>query len=65
METFIQSIDFELWILTIQGAYILMKIVNGVKTPKTIEKMDDEEKKKMTSNAKAKNILTSALWKNE
>ena len=63
METFIQSIDFELWILIIQGAYILIKIINGVKTPKTIEEMDDEEKKRMTLNAKVKNVLTCALRK--
>ena len=42
-----------------------MKTVNGVKTPKTIEKMDDEDKEKMTLNSKAKNVLTCALGKNE
>ena len=41
------------------------KIVNGVKTPKTIEEMDDEDKKRMSLNAKAKNVLTCALGKNE
>ena len=42
-----------------------MKIVNGVKTPKTIEEINDEDKKKMTLNAKAKNVLTCAIGKNE
>ena len=65
METFIQSIDFELWIFTIQGAYIPVKVINGVKTPKTIEEIDDEDKNKMTLNAKARNVLTCALGKNE
>ena len=64
METFIQSIDFDLWILTIQGSYILMKDVHGVKTPKTFE-YDEDDKKNMTLNAKAKNILTCSLGKNK
>ena len=42
-----------------------MKIVNGVKIPKTIEKIDGEDKKRITLNAKAKNVLTCALSKNE
>ena len=42
-----------------------MKIVNRVRTPKTTEKMDDEDKRKITLNAKAKNVLTCAIRKNE
>ena len=42
-----------------------MKDVHGVKTPKTFEEFDEDDKKKMTLNAKAKNVLTCALGKNE
>ena len=51
METLIQSIDFDLWILTIQGSYIPMRDVNGVKTPKTFEEYDEEDKRKLALNA--------------
>ena len=42
-----------------------MKGVNGVKTPNTFEECDKEDKKNMTMNAKANNVLTCALGKNE
>ena len=41
-----------------------MKDVNGVKTLKTFEKYDKEDKKKITMTIKAKNVLTCFLRKN-
>ena len=42
-----------------------MKDVHGVRTPKTFEEYDEDDKKKITLNAKAKNVLTCTLGKNE
>jgi hypothetical protein len=58
---FMQSVDFNLWLVTKNGSKIPTKIINGEELVKSEEEFNDEDKKIMEQEAKAKNILRCAI----
>ncbi|XP_030478156.2 uncharacterized protein LOC115695214 [Cannabis sativa] len=61
METYLQSIDYDLWHIVCYGPYIPMHVVDGVETIKKYEAYDENDKKMMSKNAKAKYALICGL----
>ena len=65
MKIYLQSIDYNLWLIVAKGPYVPMKNVDNVDTPKLEEEYDENEMKKCSFNAKAINCLYCALSKDE
>ncbi|RYR71082.1 uncharacterized protein [Arachis hypogaea] len=62
MKIFVQSIDYNLWKIIMNGPQIPTKIgVDGVVTPKTEAEWSEDDKKKVELNAKAVNLLNCAI----
>ena len=62
---YLQSIDYNLWLIVAKGPYVPMKNVDNVDKPKLEEEYDENEMKKCSFNAKAINCLYCALSKDE
>ena len=65
MKIYLQSIDYNLWLIVTKDPYIPMKKVDNVDKPKLEEEYDENEIKKCFLNAKAINYLYCALRKDE
>ena len=66
MENYIQSDDYELWMIIENGPYIPMKTTEDGKTvPKKSNEFDSDDFKKMEKNARAKKLLYFGLGPNE
>ncbi|VFQ78629.1 unnamed protein product [Cuscuta campestris] len=65
MENFIQSIDYDLWIVTTHGPFVPMTTVGEHQVPTPMDKLTTEDKKKLSLNAKALNVLFCALGQDE
>ncbi|XP_060960663.1 uncharacterized protein LOC133031227 [Cannabis sativa] len=61
METYLQSIDYDLWHIVCYGPYIPMHVVDGVETVKKYDAYNENDKKMMSKNAKAKYALICGL----
>ncbi|RHN73363.1 putative ribonuclease H-like domain, ankyrin repeat-containing domain-containing protein [Medicago truncatula] len=61
IKIFIQSVDFDLWLVIKNGPKIPKKIIHGEELEKSEDEFNDEDKKIMEREAKAKNILYCAL----
>ncbi|PON55777.1 Zinc finger, CCHC-type, partial [Parasponia andersonii] len=64
MDTYLRSIDFDLWYIVTRGLLKMTKIVNGVEVEKDIEEYDEKDKMSFTKNGKARNILMCGLDRN-
>ena len=62
MENFIQSIDFNLWIIIKDGLYVPTKNSGEAKD---LRELNDEDKRQLSLNAKAINSLHCALGPDE
>ncbi|VFQ77698.1 unnamed protein product [Cuscuta campestris] len=65
MENFIQSIDYDLWIVTTHGPFVRMTTVCEHQVPTPMDKLTTDDKKKLSLNAKALNVLVCALGQDE
>ena len=66
MKIFIQALDYNLWILIVNGPYIPTHTINNIVILKSEVDWDDHDKKKMAQlNAKVVNILYCTLDVNE
>ncbi|GAV85125.1 DUF4219 domain-containing protein [Cephalotus follicularis] len=66
MNIFIQSLDYNLWDLIINGPDLPTSInENAEKVPKPRTRYNDEDRKKVQMNAKAKHIIICATNSNE
>ncbi|GAV77117.1 zf-CCHC domain-containing protein/DUF4219 domain-containing protein/UBN2 domain-containing protein, partial [Cephalotus follicularis] len=66
MTIFIQSLDYNLWDLIVDGPDLPTTInENGEKVPKPRTRYNDEDRKKVQMNAKAKHIIICAINSNE
>jgi len=61
IKIFVQSIDFDLWLVIKNGPKIPKKMIDGEELEKSEDEFSDEDKKIMEREAKAKNILYCAL----
>ena len=61
METYLQSIDYDLWHIVSNGPYIPKHVVNSVEILKTYEALDENDKRMLSKNAKAKYALICGL----
>ncbi|KAM6597070.1 hypothetical protein CsatA_007594 [Cannabis sativa] len=61
METYLQSIDYDLWHIVSSGPYVAKHVINGVEVIKTYEAYDENDKKMLSKNAKAKYALICGL----
>nr|UBX54592.1 transposon Pol polyprotein [Lupinus angustifolius] len=61
MRIFIESQDLDIWNAIEEGPYEPSTVVNSVREIKPKSSWNDEDKKKVQYDLKAKNILTSAL----
>ncbi|XP_062099833.1 uncharacterized protein LOC133805684 [Humulus lupulus] len=61
METYLQSIDYDLWHIVSNGPYIPKHVINGVEVINTYEAYDEEDKKMLSKNARAKYALICGL----
>jgi len=66
MENYIQAKDYELWMNTVNGPYILVKFTTDGKTvSKEPKEFDSDDFRKMEKNAKAKKLLYFGLGSDE
>ncbi len=65
MKNFVQSNDYAVWRVIINGPNIPMKVVNNVNVPKDENEWNDADILKIQVNAKAMNILHCSLDVNE
>ena len=61
MKIFIQSVDFEVWLVIENGSKLPKKIINGEEVLKSVDEFNDEDRKIMELEAKAKYILCCAI----
>ncbi|KAM6587476.1 hypothetical protein CsatA_010081 [Cannabis sativa] len=61
IETYLQSIDYDLWHIVSSGPYVAKHVINGVEVIKTYEAYDENDKKMLSKNAKAKYALICGL----
>jgi hypothetical protein len=70
MMIYVQSIDYNIWKIIEYGPYVPTKTIKidgrpDQSIPKPREEYDDEDRRKLSLNAKAKNLLYCALDRNE
>jgi len=65
MQIFIEAIDLNIWEAIEIGPFIPAMIVGNETIEKPREEYDDDERRRVQYNLKAKNIITSALGINE
>ena len=65
MRIYIQSVDYELWRIVLNGHRLPTKRVERVDVPKPEAEWDEDDVKMLQSNAKAMNVLYCALDPNE
>ncbi|GAV74118.1 LOW QUALITY PROTEIN: UBN2 domain-containing protein, partial [Cephalotus follicularis] len=57
MAIFIQSLDYQLWNIIVNGPKVPIKTVEGVVTPKSENEFNDNDLKLLQLNSKAKHVL--------
>ncbi|GAV81333.1 LOW QUALITY PROTEIN: UBN2 domain-containing protein, partial [Cephalotus follicularis] len=62
MTIFIQSLDYQLWNIIVNGPKAPSKIVEGVVTPKSENEFDDNDVKLLQLNSNAKHVLFCAVY---
>ena len=65
MQIFIEAIDLNIWEAIEIGPYIPTMVVGNATIEKPREQWDEEERRRVQYNLKAKNIITSALGMDE
>ena len=65
MQIFIEAIDLNIWEAIEIGPYIPTMVVGNETIEKPREQWDEEERRRVQYNLKAKNIITSALGMDE
>ncbi|GAV70598.1 UBN2 domain-containing protein, partial [Cephalotus follicularis] len=65
MTIFIQSLDYQLWIIITNGPEIPTKIVDGQRVLKIKSEYNDHDYKPLQLNAKAKHVIFCALSSSE
>nr|GMD70681.1 UBN2 domain-containing protein [Ipomoea batatas] len=65
MSSFIQSVDYALCLIVENGLHMPVKFVDGEEVTKKSSEFNDDDLKKMNFNAKAINIILSALGLDE
>ena len=65
MQIFIEAIDLNIWEAIEIGPYIPKVVVGNATIKKPREQWDEEERRRVQYNLKAKNIITSALGMDE
>ena len=65
MQIFIEAINLNIWEAIEIGPFIRTMVVGNVTIEKPREEWDNDERKKVQYNLKAKSIITSALGMNE
>ena len=70
MTIYLQSIDYNLWELIENGPYVPMKLIKEEEkldrlVLKEKHEYEEEDKRKLSLNARAKNVLHCALDKND
>ena len=65
MQIFIEAIDLNIWEAIEIGPYIPTMVVRNATIEKPREQWDEEERKMVQYNLKAKNIITSTLGMDE
>ena len=65
MQILIEAIDLNIWDAIEVGPFIPTKVVGNVIIEKPREEWNDDERRKVQYNLKAKNIITSALSMDE
>lgn len=70
MMIYIQSIDYNIWKIIEYGPYVPTKTIKideklDQTIPKAREEYDEDDRRKLSLNAKAKNLLYCALYRNE
>ena len=61
MRIFIQSTDYAIWKIIVNGSEVPRKIIEGQQVPKTKEEWNAEVLKKVELNAKAINMMHRAI----
>ena len=61
MQIFIKAIDLNIWEAIEVGPFIPIKVVGNTTIEKPIEEWNDDERRKIQYNLKAKNIITSVF----
>src|SRR5215468_5089086 len=65
MRIYIQSVDYELWRVVVNGPFTISKTIEGTSKSKPEEEWDAQDLKKAQLNAKAIGIFYNALCENE
>jgi len=65
MQIIVEAIDLNIWEAIEIGPYIPTMVVGNATIEKPREQRDEEERRRVQYNLKAKNIITSALGMNE
>ena len=65
MKIYFQSIDFDLWLCILNGPHYPMKAIGETIVSKPVVEYTDEDKKKISMNARAMNILYCTLERSE
>jgi len=66
MKNYIQTEDYELWMLIVNGPYIPVKAITDGKTvPKELKEFNSNDFRTMEKNAKAKKLLYFGLGPDE
>ena len=65
MQIFIEAIDLNIWEAIEIGPFIPTMVVGNATIEKPREQWDEEERRMVQYNLKAKNIITSALGMDE
>ncbi|GAV64968.1 DUF4219 domain-containing protein/UBN2 domain-containing protein [Cephalotus follicularis] len=65
MTIFLQSLDYQLWHLIVDGPRMPTKTIEGVVSPKSENEYNDIDFRMLQLNSKAKNILFCAIGPNE
>ncbi|XP_059650681.1 uncharacterized protein LOC132296500 [Cornus florida] len=65
MIDFLQSVDYQIWLIIVNGPFVPMKIVDTRRIPKTEAEWDTEDYKLISLNAKAKVNLNCAISPSE
>ena len=65
MKIFIQSLDYDMWSIIVNGPHTPTKIIDGMESTKPEKEWDEVDKKMAQLNTKVMNVLYYALDANE
>ncbi|GAV82936.1 UBN2 domain-containing protein, partial [Cephalotus follicularis] len=65
MTIFLQSLDYQLWHIIVNGPRMPTRIIEGVVSPKPENEYNDNDFRMLQLNSKAKHVLFCAMGPNE